>query len=33
MIVHHRKYFLENGYIEVKGALAVKLDKKKKSKC
>lgn len=33
MIVHHHKYFLENGYIEVKGAPAVKLNKKKKSKC
>lgn len=30
MIVHHHKYFLENGYIEVKGAPAVKLNKKKK---
>lgn len=29
MIVHHHKYFLENGYIEVKGAQAVKLNKKK----
>lgn len=30
MIVHHHKYFLENGYIEVKGAPAVKLNKEKK---